>query len=74
MGRLAGLRNGDNIVTSQDGGDAVGLNRSWELVLAQLDVLKHDGVKSSILELSEVSKRFAMTFRLMLYHLRRGRD
>jgi hypothetical protein len=74
MGPLAGLRNSNNIVTSQDGGDAVGLNRSWELVLAQLDVLKHDGVKSSILELSEVSKRFAMTFRLMLYYLRRGRD
>lgn len=49
--RRTGLCNGDHVVASQNGGNAVRLNGSRSIVLAKLDVLEHDGVQTSILKL-----------------------
>jgi hypothetical protein len=49
--RLASLRNSDNVVSSQNGRDAVALNGRRHVVLAKLDVLKHDGVQARVIEL-----------------------
>jgi hypothetical protein len=49
--QLTSLRNSDNVMSSQDGGDAVALNRRRRLVLAELDVRKHDGVQAGVIEL-----------------------
>jgi hypothetical protein len=52
---LTSLGNGDNVMTSQNCGDAVGLNGGRVGVLAELDVLEHDGVETCVLELTFVS-------------------
>jgi hypothetical protein len=44
-------------MAGQDGGDAVGLDWSRVLVLAQLDVFQHDGVETGILKLQKVSTK-----------------
>ena len=49
----------------QDGGDAVGLDRSWSPVLAQLDVVEHDRVKTSILELERLVEASTNTHKSM---------
>ena len=43
-------------MSGQDGGDAVGLDRSWSLVLAQLDIVEHDRVKTGIFELERLAE------------------
>ena len=48
---LTGLSNCDDIVSSEYSRDAVRLDRCRVLILAQLNVLAHDGVKTSIVKL-----------------------
>lgn len=44
-------------MASENGRNGVRLNRRWDLVSTQADILKHDGVKSSVLELALVRRR-----------------
>ena len=50
---LTSLRNSDHVVPSQNGWDAIRLDRSWRTILAQLDILKHDRVQTGILKLHQ---------------------
>jgi hypothetical protein len=52
---VTGLRTGDNVVSTQHGRNAVGLNRRWMRVLAKLDVLKNERVNGSVLELCSIN-------------------
>lgn len=45
------LSNSDNVVTLQDGRQAVRLDRRRHSVATELDVLKHDRMESCIFEL-----------------------
>lgn len=49
------LGRGKDIVTLQDGRNAVGLDRRARLVAAQLHVLEHDRMQAGVLELGESS-------------------
>jgi hypothetical protein len=51
MTNITGLCYSNYVFAYQNGRDTVRLDRSRSLVLAQLDVLKHDGVQTSVLEL-----------------------
>lgn len=48
---VTSLRNGDDVAALDGCRDRVSLNRSWILVTAQLDVLHHDGMQASVVEL-----------------------
>jgi hypothetical protein len=48
---LTSLGTGQQIVSLVNGRNTVPLNRSWQLVLAELDVLKHDRMNTGISEL-----------------------
>lgn len=50
---LTSLRNSDHVVPSQNGWDTIRLDRSWSTILAQLDILKHDRVQTSIFKLCQ---------------------
>jgi len=58
-------------MAGQDGGDAVRLDGCWVLVLAQLDILKHDGMQTSILKLWSLVHEARE--RIVGYDLRCGR-
>jgi hypothetical protein len=58
--RLTSLGNGDNVVPSQNGRDTVALNGRRHIVLAELDVLKHDRVETCVIELDSVSRCIAL--------------
>lgn len=50
------MSDGNKVVPGEHGGDGVGLNRSWNVVPTQSDVLTHNRVKSSFVKLGIVSK------------------
>lgn len=50
-GELTSLGNCNQIVMGLDCGDGVRLDRSGILIIAEANVLTHDGVKASIVEL-----------------------
>ena len=45
------MSDANNVMTSQNGRDAIGLDWSWDSVLAMLHVLENDRMQSSLLEL-----------------------
>lgn len=55
-GVLTRLSDGNKVVPGEHGGDGVGLDRSWNVVPTQPDVLTHNRVKSSVVKLGIVSK------------------
>lgn len=55
-GALTRLSDGNEVVPGEHGGDGVGLNRSWNVVSTQPDILTHDWVKPSVVELGIISK------------------
>ena len=48
---LTGLSNSNQVMMGQNSRDGIRLDRSGNIVTAQTDVLTHDGVQSSIIEL-----------------------
>jgi hypothetical protein len=50
-----GLSNGDEIVSSEHSRNTVALNGSRILVLAEFDVLQHDRMEASLVELLKMS-------------------
>ena len=56
---LTSLSSGDDIVSSDNSRNGVGLNWSWAVIAAELDVLDHDWVETSVLELQIVSARLS---------------
>lgn len=49
---LTSLSHGDNVKSLHDRGKAVSLYRGRHSILAELDVLKHDGMKPGMFKLS----------------------
>ena len=50
-GEQTGLSTGNDIVSLEDGRQTVGLDRGRRRVKAELDVLEHDWVETSLVEL-----------------------
>ena len=48
---LTSLGNGNNIVVSENGRKAIGLNRSWDLIATFPDIVQHDRMEAGIFEL-----------------------
>lgn len=49
-GKLTGLGTSDNIMTLEDGGQGVALNRCGNSIASQTNIGKHDGVESGIIK------------------------
>jgi len=50
-GKLTSLSDGNDVTILNSGGDSVGLHGCGDLVATEFDVLHHDGMKSSCVEL-----------------------
>lgn len=53
---LTSLRDGNDVVSGENRRDAVRLDGRRVLILTQLNILAHDGVETSVIELCWVSK------------------
>ena len=60
------LRNADYVDSFQDRGETISLDRSWNLVTAELNVCEHCGVKTSIFELWKEQFSIACGTRVMI--------
>lgn len=69
-----GLGDGDKIHVHRHGRDGVHLDDSGGIILAELDVLKHDWVQSAIGPLCLGQKKNIMSITTRWTHLENGRD